>query len=344
MALDTRTILSPSLTAKLSTLGRALGRERSDWALDEALTELSTLPAAQIVRASREIAWAAAGLSWPQPSLVDKLLSWPSTERELLIRNPDYAWLFLFHPDGHVRQAALRSVDAPPRSAFFLAALAWRLNDWVEPVREAARRCVERISAEVPAAVAADTAAYLLERRLVWGRWRDEANALDRIFVRDDVLAALAMQLQKRPTGSLGICLGNALRYPGIDQHLPQLAATAIQPAVRAIAYRCLISGKARWPVGFEWAWIDKVYGLRRRVPTLETRDVRRDRPAADFVEAGIRDKSPFVRKIVADAMIAARSQIPSEEKLVAQLAADRSSSVRSRADFPLRHPRAADL
>jgi hypothetical protein len=261
-----------------------------------------------------------------------------------MARNPDYAWLFLFHPDGHVREAALRTISAPPTSAFFLGALAWRLNDWVEPVREAARRCVERVSFGVPAAAAADTAAYLLQRRLVWGRWRDEAQALDLIFARNDVLAALAMQLQKRPTGSQGGCLSNALRYPGIDQHLPQLAAAAIQPAVRAIAYRCLISGKAIWPIGFEWAWIDKVYGLRRRIPTLEIRDIQRGRPAADFVEAGIRDKSPFVRKVVADAMIAVRSQILNEATLVAHLAIDRNSAVRSRADFLLRHPRNSNV
>jgi hypothetical protein len=261
-----------------------------------------------------------------------------------MAKNPDYAWLFLFHPDGHVREAALQSVNAFPGSAFFLAALAWRLNDWVEPVRAAARRCVERISIEVPAAVAADAAPYLLERRLVWGRWHDEAEALDLIFARSDVLAAVATLLQKRPTGSLGACLGNALRYPSIDPYLPQLAAAAIQPAVRAIAYRCLISGKAIWPIGFEWAWIDKVYGLRRRIPTLHTRNIQRDRPAVDFVSAGIRDKSPFVRKVVADAMIAVRTQIPNEEALAAHLAMDRSSAVRSRADFLLRHLRNSDL
>jgi hypothetical protein len=125
---------------------------------------------------------------------------------------------------------------------------------------------------------------------------------------------------------------------------LPRLAAAAVQPSVRAAAYRCLISGKAIWPVGFESIWIDKVYGLRRRAPMLETRTIQRDRPAADFVEAGIRDKSPFVRKVVADAMIAVRAQIPNEEKLVAHLAADRSSLVRSRADFLMRHPRTSEL
>jgi hypothetical protein len=262
----------------------------------------------------------------------------------LLAANADLAWLFLFHPSGYLREAALYHITTPPTSPFFLSALAWRLNDWAEPVRQAAKRCVKHVAPDIAAAVAGDAAVYLLERRFVWGRWRDEGNILDLVFTRDDVLAALATRLQEQSTGPLAACLRHALRYPGMDQHLPRLAKAAVQPSVRAAAYKCLISGKATWPVGFEWSWIDKVYGLRRRIPTLEARDIQRDRPAADFVAAGIRDKSSFVRKVVADAMIAVRSQIPNEEKLVAQLAADRSSLVRSRADFLLRHPRTADL
>jgi hypothetical protein len=196
-----------------------------------------------------------------------------------------------------------------------------RLNDWVVTVRHAAKRCLARISRNVSANVAADAALYLLERRFVWGRWRNEAGILDLVFKRDDVLAALAIRLETNPTGPLAICLRHALRYPGIDKYLPQLAATAVQPAVRALAYQCLISGKATWIAGFEWAWIDKVYGLRRRVPKLETRMIENGRPAIDFVEEGIRDKSSFVRRIVADSIIAIRSQISDDEALIARLA-----------------------
>jgi len=339
MALLARSVLSPSLAVKLSSLGTKLGRERRDRELGETLTELSALPAAHIVRASHEIARAARFGWWQEPSLMDELFGWPPSERKLMATNPNYAWLFLFHPNGRVREAALHSITAPPDSPFFLAALAWRLNDWAEPVRQAAKQCVKRTSSEIPASVAADAALYLLERRFVWGRWRDEADVLDLVFMRDDVLAALARQLGELPTGPLATCLRNALRYPGIDQYLPRLAVAAVQPSVRAVAYKCLISGKATWIAGFEWSWIDKVYGLRRRIPTFETRDLGRDRAATDFVVDGIQDKSAFVRKVVADSMIAVRPQIPDEETLVARLAKDRSSAVRSRADFLLRHP-----
>lgn len=322
------------------------------------------LPAPLVVRASREIA-NVAGLGWWQPEkrprqvvpsdraslflqqISDRLfpksppVSFPS-DRELLAANPGFAWLFLFHPSGYLREAALWHIATPPTSPFFVAALAWRLNDWVGPVRRAAMKCFKRVSANIPAAVVADAALYLLERRFVWGRWSDEVAALDPMFARGDVLAALAVQLEKCPTGGLSGCLRSALRYPGIDQHLPRLANAAVQPSVRAIAYQCLILRKASWLVGFDWIWLDKVYGSQRRIPKLDSRGIESDRPVTDLIAEGIRDRSPFVRKIVADAMIVVRSQIADERALVSQLVNDPNPVVRSRGDFLTRHPRSS--
>jgi len=258
------------------------GRKQSDHELRQVLAELASLPANLVVRASREIA-REARLGWWQPEnlplrvvavgparlfwtrLKNALwLEWPSpSEQALLKRNNDFAWLFLFHPSGHVREAALDCINSAPTSPFFFAALAWRLNDWVQPVRRAAERCAERVLHRTAADVAATAALYLLGRRLAWGRWSDEAKALDKVFERKDVMAGIALRLTRQPTGALATYLRQALRYPAIDEHLPRIASTAIQPSVRAVAYRCLISGKAAWTVGFEWAWIDKVYGLR---------------------------------------------------------------------------------
>jgi hypothetical protein len=338
-----------------------LGPKQSDHELRQILAELSGLPANFVVRASREIA-REARLGWWQPQQLPLLvvvggparlawirltsafrLEWRSrsvpSEQELLKRNHDFAWLFLFHPSGYVREAALDYINDPPTSPFFFSALAWRLNDWVRPVRQAAERCAERVLRRTAADVAANAAIFLLDRHVVWGRWTNEAEALDRVFEREDVMAGLASQLTQRSTGPLANCLRHALRYPAMDEHLPHLASDAIQPSVRALAYRCLISGKATWTTGYAWTWIDKVYGVRRRVPKFETRDIQRSHPVADLVRAAVRDKSAFVRVVAADALIAARSSLPDEEALIASLAKDRSSAVRSRADFMLRHP-----
>ena len=80
--------------------------------------------------------------------------------------------------------------------------------------------------------------------------------------------------------------------------------AAAIQPSVRAVAYQCLMSGKATWTVGFEWAWIDKVYGLRRRMPKLETREVQRTDSVAETIKEAIRDKSNVVRIVRTETLI----------------------------------------
>jgi hypothetical protein len=356
-------VLPPSLSAKLTALGKQPARSEAHHALDEILAELANLPAHSIVRASREIATSAYLGSWqPEkrpiqivptpgaPSLQVQLLKYrlglervPS-DKELLAANPNFAWLFLFHPSGYIREAALDTIVTPPTSAFFFAALAWRLNDWVRPVRQAAERCAARVRHRTTAEVTANAALYLLDRRLVWGRWADEATALDRAFERRDVIEALTVQLQELSTGPLAACLRHALRYPNVDEHLPAVAARAVQPSVRAVAYQCLTSGKATWSVGFEWMWIDKVYGLRRRIPKLAMRDIRRSRPAAEFIREAAHDKSPFVRKVAADALIAARSQLPDEAALIVHLAKDRSSAIRSRADFMLRHPTSRQL
>ncbi|MGH6752577.1 MAG: hypothetical protein ACREDP_10440 [Bradyrhizobium sp.] len=327
------------MTTKLAALGSRLGQ--SDDELKDVLSEISALPANVIVPASREIATAIRFGWWREQNgfLLSPLFGRASSTPQLLKNNADYAWLFLFHPSGYARETALDSIDTPPTSSFFFSALAWRLNDWVPPVRQAAERCVKRVLHRIAAEIAANGALYLLDRRLVWGRWSDEPEVLDSVFSREDVIAALAVQLRERSTGPLATCLRNTFRYPNVDEHLPRLAAAAVQPSVRAVAYQCLIFGKASWSVGFEWAWIDKVYGLRKRVPILTTRDVRRIRPAADLIREAVDDESPFVRRVAADALIAVRSQLPDEEALIARLANDPSSAIRSRADYMLRHP-----
>jgi hypothetical protein len=254
-------------------------------------------------------------------------------------RTPDYAWLFLFYPSGHVREAALDTIKDPPTSVFFSAALAWRLNDWAEPVRRAAKRCADRILQLTAADVAAGVALYLLDRHLVWGRWNDEAKVFDDMFEREEVMAGLAAQFKQRATGPMASCLRLALRYESFDEHLPGLAAAAIQPSVRALAYRSLISGKAVWPTGYEWMWIDKVYGIRRRVPKLETREIQRSVPVSAIAAEAIRDKSVLVRRIAADALMSVRAHVPVDDALIACLEQDQSATAKSRADFLRRHP-----
>src|SRR5579871_2341417 len=190
-------ILPPALSAKLSALGGQLEHGRPDLELAEALADLSMLPADKIVRASNEIARAA------------RLDGWPSgkVERAHVTRQPDYAWLLLFHPNGFVREAALDAINDPPTSPFWFAALAWRLNDWAVPVRRAAERCAERVLHRAAIDIATHAALHLLDRCLSWGRWRDEPAILDQVFERPEVVAAVADQLAEQRNGRLATYL-----------------------------------------------------------------------------------------------------------------------------------------
>ncbi len=341
MVENSRRALPPELAEKLSSLRLRLSNGMPDRELREVLSAVSNLPPSQVVRASGDIAYAVT-LDWGQPRRrfwLSPFLHQPVREKDLLKKYPNYAWLFLFHHSGYVREAALKAIHTPPASPFFFAALAWRLNDWVEPVRLAAKHCAERVFPLANTKVTAVAALYLLDRRFIWGRWNDEADILDAAFSSKEVVRALVAELGTRPTGRLTTSLRYALRYPDMDEHLQTLAATARQPAVRAVAYQCLLAGSASWPKGYEWIWIDKVYGLKKRVLTFETRAIAVTQPVEDLIRQGVRDKSPKVRSMAAEALIKARSQMPDADIIVRKLAEDRSLAVRSRADYLLRHP-----
>jgi hypothetical protein len=337
MKRQAQNVLTPLLATKLVAFAV---HGAADSELQSILADLSCLPAHVVVRASAAIV-VAARLGW-QPLTHRSTTAEPIFARDLALmrRNPDYAWLFLFHPNGHAREAALDTIHTPPSSPFFLSALVWRLNDWAKPVRLAAERCFQRAQQQIAADVAASAAPYLLDRRHKWGRWGTEAGLLDSIFGRKDVLAMFAQFIQQEANGSIGKYLRHVLQYPAIDEYLPMLAASAIQPQVRAIAYQCLLTNSAAWSIGSEWQWIDKIYNIRKRVPKFDRRILSGSSARPDLYWQAARDRSVIVRRAVADAMIAAHAPVPDAERLIAHLAQDKNPSVRSRADFLRRHPR----
>jgi hypothetical protein len=333
-------VLPPPLLAALAALGDGLTRSPAKRALKTVLVGLSALPVSAAIRASGTIS-GHMRFGWqPRLTLLSRLWSQlrfgrsRHSETDLLTANPDYAWLFIFHYNGYIREAALNAIPGPPMSPFFFAALAWRLNDWVPQVRQSAKRCADRVFPETEAAVAATAALHLLGPSLAWGRWGDEQQALHHVFGRADVVAVLARDLRQGTTGKLALCLRQALRYPNIDQHLARLRTEAVQPAVRAVALQTLISGKATWPQGLTWAWIDKVYGLKRQIIAYGSREIRRAVPPAQLIVEGIHDRSPLVRWVAAGALMEVQDELPDAEALIATLVHDKSPALRARADF----------
>uniref|UniRef100_UPI003B51EE09 HEAT repeat domain-containing protein n=1 Tax=Roseovarius indicus TaxID=540747 RepID=UPI003B51EE09 len=263
-----------------------------------------------------------------------------SGERHRLTRYPDLGWLFLFHGDGYLRQAALEALPGSPRSPFEFAAICYRLNDWVENVRLAAEAYAARAFPETDPNVIAGAAFFLLEMEPHLQRWSDRGQGLMRhALARPDVAASLAQILETALTGRQGFLLQQLLRDPPLDASLHRLAHHAALPGVRRVAMTALLTGEARWLTGHRFEWTDKTMGLRKLVPTHDTRSltVARDLPA--LLSAAARDRSPKVREVAADGLIAHREKATSHmDALAARLAEDTSPSVRSRAAYYLTH------
>jgi hypothetical protein len=333
----------------LSAFGERLvaGPAPDSASLERVLANLDDVPAEAVSRASYEIT-AAMQLGWsrPKPRKLGRLLGLlglmppPSpSERELMAADPRYAWLFLFHSNGRIREAALDALVDPPATPFAFAAIALRLNDWAQPVRAAAVRCAERLFPLTSPELTARTAVDLVDKASSWQRWEQERQALDAVFANPAVAARVAPLFLKGTKGPLATRLRQLLRFPTFDGDLAEFARDAVQPSVRATALKCLIDRKASWPVGHGWKWIDKAYGFRQRIVLTDSRELAVDQDPETLIRQGLTDRSAAVRRVAADALMERRAAIRDADQLIACMAADRSPSIRERADYMIRHP-----
>lgn len=334
--------LPPDLLRSIAIIEETLYLGPSD-EICQVLDRLAEVPAGAIVQAARQIGgygglgqWGWGGADTRRPSHFFKR-TW--TVHEVLSTAPAYAWLYLFHPNGRVREIALRQLPGAPMSPFFFSALVLRLNDWAPPVREAALQAARLWFPTTDATVVAIAGFELLDRLPSWRRWATERSVLDEALGRTDVATRLVRRIGSATTGPLGAKLRQTLRFPAVDALLPDLAARAVSPYVRATSLDCLLAGKAIWPDGYEWRWVDKIYGLKRLDPRLETRPLGIARDVEALIRQGLADRSAVVRRVAAKALVEARGWMPDTDLLVERMIQDRSASVRMTADYILRHP-----
>ena len=336
-------ILHADLLAALKRVGEKLDQRQSVASDYQGVVQsLSALPPDSIAQAEREIFEAAQLYHWTYGRHDSRLTvrQWFTpklSDEDQLRRVPGLEYLFLFHRNGRIREAALRKMAGPIPSAFLFVAVAWRLNDWVTQVRAAAVECAARTFPLTPPEIIAEGAMVLLQRDNTWRRWNAERLKLGEAFGRSDVAEKLADFLAARPTGPSATILRYALRSASMDVHLSRLAREATQPAVRAVAAQALIDGFTSWPNGWRWRWIDKSMGDRRAETVFETREltIRSDRSVQ--IEAGLRDRSAVVRNTAISGLIRYRDEIPGHLQLAKTLLHDPSRRVRERAEFLLR-------
>jgi hypothetical protein len=333
-----RGVLPADVEQALVAVGQRLeSGESVEAELPAAITGISALPATTITQAARAIAGTAKLYPWrPEPSFWRTLFRHRLSDQEQLLKLPALSYLFLFHFDGRIREAALQRISGGLPSSFLFAAVALRLNDWVEPVRAAAFACAERCFPLTSPDVIAGAATAILLRQDSWGRWDSEREAIETAFARPDVGARLADVLLKAQTGPASRVLRTALKHDSLDLHLERLAAEARQPSVRAVALRTLADRRAVWPAGMEWKWVDKSMGERILVPRLGSREITSPSPSESVVRAAAFDRSALVRRASLDALIRHDPGSDDAHDLAARLAMDPSRSVRERAAFIL--------
>jgi hypothetical protein len=337
LSLETRQSISD--VADRVQKGRAPGPE-----LQKIIAALNLAPAKACEEIERSVRQSFAGWASCEAVVGARLpMFWrtAASAEDALQRWPELAYLYLFHGSGYLRESALTRWAWPPSSPLMLAAIAIRMNDWVQQVRVAAKRCAELWFPSVAPEVVVDAFDFLIQRHDILGRW-DVAERLvvEDMLYRRDVLVSLAHRLQHQKSGPARRTLLLALRRPGFDFSLPELAS-AVMPSVRAVAIQTLIERRATWQNGFTLEWIDKRYGKARKVPTMSVRDIALDLKVDDLLLTHSEDRSPLVRKVVANALID-RIDVPTPIyfEIASRLTRDRSSVVASKAEYFLQNAR----
>lgn len=267
-------------------------------------------------------------------SVIDKLLRTTVSDADQLARVDGLEYVFIFHKDGRLREAALRKICGPLPNALIFTAIAWRLNDWAAPVRNAAVDCARRTFPDTSGEIIARAAMILLTRQATWGRWNAEREVLNQAMSRRDVASCLANIFATRTTGPVASLLRQTLRFESMDEHLDYLATSAVQPAVRATATQSLVCGHNEWPSGWRWRWIDKSMGIRRRETEFARRPLTIPVDRSRLIRRGLKDRAATVRKTAMSGLIRNEADIADARQLASVMLTDTSAAVRERAEF----------
>jgi hypothetical protein len=242
--------------------------------------------------------------------------------------NRTHAPVLMFNRNGHLREGALKTINQLPDTPFFLAALVWRLNDWVEPVRRAAQDYANRELPRLSTRTIVGAAPFLLERMPYWGRWGSPPAIVLDTLARPDCVHELVVQFAKTTEMPAGALRG-ALRFGLLENHLLSMSRTAKRPEFRAVALNAIINSEVTWLARYERQWVDKRYGIARRVPVLARRAIVRPAPVDVLIREGAADRNPLVRRVAAHGLVQHAASLTNIKQLMALFDSDRSPSVR---------------
>lgn len=247
-------------------------------------------------------------------------------------------WIKLASRSGYVREESLRSLAGAAPNSFLLAIAVRRINDWVPQVQDTAREIVPKLFL---ASKSQDVVEALSVTIATWGSWK-RVSGSDKLKLIEAVNEPELIEHFKRhilsstsgPTSQLLSQLGQIC---GLDKDLEEIAKNAIQPSVRAKAYRSMLEGSISWVEGRKWKWTDHAYCKGRFFPIIGKRELSTAHPFIGILELSASDKSSAVRRVAAEQLIR-RIEVYGKElmPLATRLASDNSYVVSYRGKFAL--------
>ncbi len=262
--------------------------------------------------------------------------SWPTRPKKRTF----LTWIDLCSPDGHERERTLRSLTGAAPNGFFFAIALRRLNDWVPQVREAARETIPLIAQLSRPIYVVEALMAVMAHWDSWGRMaaEDKQILLD-IISNEKIAEVFIAMMMSTNTGALGAMFSQLGRTPILDPYLIDLAKNAIQPAIRAKAYRSLFVGKMTWIEGRKWEWIDIRYCKGQLQAIYSSRPLTIASPFDETLRMAALDRSALVRRVAAEMLIRKWDKLGPEAMQLAHLfAADRSAAVARRGLFALKN------
>ena len=256
-----------------------------------------------------------------------------SKPRELL------TWLDLISWDGYRREKTLRTLSGAAPNTFFFSLAIRRLNDWVPQVRQAAREKLPQIAEATNPEFVVEALSIALSSWNSWGRIEDvDKKVLLEIICKDEIAQTLVTKLISSSSGPMPSLFSQLGRTSILDDHLEEIAARAIQPAVRAKAYRSLFEGHIVWMEGRKWSWTDVRYCKGRLEAVVSERKLIVDTPLLDLLKTSSADSSSIVRRVSAEFLIRNLDEIGIHAKGFAEgFAFDKSNPVAERGRFALK-------
>ncbi|MBE9063255.1 hypothetical protein [cf. Phormidesmis sp. LEGE 11477] len=248
-------------------------------------------------------------------------------------------WVDCCNGNGYQRERALRAMGKGAPNSFLFAILLRRLNDWVPEVRTAARECIPAIIRKTDLEYVLEALWGVLPHLYSWGRLQTEdKQVIVDILGYQDIPEGLSEKIITAPAGPAPMVLSQVGKQPAFDRFLLDISTRAVQPAVRAKAYKSQLDESVSWIEGYQWKWIDKRWCKGRFMPVVINRDIQVARPFIQSLEAAATDKSVLVRRVAGNALFSETGSPRVDVASIAKmLASDPYPSISERGKFGLK-------